>query len=472
MTTTYKLIASQTLYSNTATINFSNIPASGYTDLLIDISFRNTAAGSGGAIRFNGDTGDNYNWLSLSGSAGSVASNNAPAFVSSGYPLFDNLLLYPNVPSTATADVFSNCQIYIPDAFGNTSKSVLIESVATGMDSTVYVLALYAGRWSGTSPISSINLLIDPYASGSPILQAGSSVSIYGITKKDAPIISGESTFGIQATGGDEVISNGYKYHVFRSSGTLNVASPGWVETLVVAGGGGGGGDRGGGGGAGGVKFASMLAKNGPNNVIVGAGGVGGSVSGAVQPGGNGNDSSILTTTSVGGGGGGRTTANNGANGGSGGGGAFDTSGGVGTSGQGNNGGNGNQVGNPSGTATGSGGGGGSGAAGSNGVANGGGAGGTGTDTWSSILNAVNAGVSGRIAGGGGGATDLRSTNNPGPGGSGGGGAGGGTTHGVQGAVNGVTNTGSGGGAGNGGIPQTPGANGGSGIVIIRYPIS
>ena len=70
---------------------------------------------------------------------------------------------------------------------------------------------------------------------------------------------TGPSGPELSATGGTTYTpGNGYKYHLFTSSGSLVVASgSASVEYLVVAGGGSGGYDRGGGGGAGGLRSNS-----------------------------------------------------------------------------------------------------------------------------------------------------------------------------------------------------------------------
>ena len=142
----------------------------------------------------------------------------------------------------------------------------------------------------------------------------------------------------ISATGGNQTSSsgftapNGFKYHVFTSSGSLNVASgSGEAYYLVVAGGGSGGYGNGAGGGAGGLRSNDPTVP-GPSNmkvshtftlspgtypVNVGAGGP--------APENDGNASNIGGTTVVatGGGWGGNNKAGN--PGGSGGGGTSGT---------------------------------------------------------------------------------------------------------------------------------------------------
>ena len=294
----------------------------------------------------------------------------------------------------------------------------------------------------------------------------------------------------IAATGGTITTSGDCKIHTFTGPGTFAVSristtpANNAVGYLVVAGGGGGSGgpsgDGGGGGGAGGFRegrnnpitpyTASPLVTCGHTvsvqsyPITVGAAGTGTATYRVV--GGSGGTSTFSSFTSAGGGGGGANTTaaaagGSGGGGGAGGGGPF-----AGANGntppvspaQGSNGGSGA---NPGGTDQKGGGGGGATAVGQNGQPpQTGGAGGAGATTHITGSPAA-------YAGGGGG---MSSPASPAPavaaGGTGGGGAG---NSGGASATAGTTNTGGGGGgSGNSPSPDS-GANGGSGIVIIRY---
>ena len=101
-----------------------------------------------------------------------------------------------------------------------------------------------------------------------------------------APSGGGGGPAPITATGGDIVDSpgNGYKYHLFSSSGSLVVtAGNDTVEYLIVGGGGSGGVRHAGGGGAGGLRTNvsgdpkagdPMTLTAGTYPVTVGAGGI------------------------------------------------------------------------------------------------------------------------------------------------------------------------------------------------------
>ena len=307
----------------------------------------------------------------------------------------------------------------------------------------------------------------------------------------------------MQVTGGTTDTANGYRTHYFTTSGTFAVTGLGipafrGIEYFAVAGG--GGGTYGGGGGAGGILSANVtLTTTGNYTIVVGGGGAGTNGTVGPSPGGlRGNDSNIILagvlTVNARGGGGGLTSGGvQQINGGSGGG-AFYTNGagpaGTGIAGQGNPGGAGVEP------LSHAGGGGGAGLAGAPGgptnttltAAMGGNGIGRSWVTPSYGTPGVQGGglpptavdtTGQRWFGGGGGGTNF--TTNPylnlGWGGIGGGGG----TYNLGPGVNlraispagrgGIAYTGGGGGSGyTPGGPTSIGTDGGSGIVIIRYP--
>jgi hypothetical protein len=267
-----------------------------------------------------------------------------------------------------------------------------------------------------------------------------------------------DGTINSSMSGGSVYDIGGFRYHVFLASGQIDVAGSFNCEALVVGGGGGGGNQGGGGGGAGGVLEQSVAISSGTYAVTVGGGSAGAATKGG--------DSSIGSIISAIGGGAGGPDSGSGAAGGSGGGGStFSAAGGAGTSGQGFAGGQARQP--TDGDAMGGGGGGWKGAGPGNagsGDAIPGGPGGP------SVLlgELIAGGVSGLPSGGnvGGGGSPGRFTGGNPYYSVGGGGAGGGQG---QNGTNGVANTG--GGAGGGGWSNQGSSSGGSGIIVIRYPI-
>lgn len=468
MATTCKLITKTVLSSDTADIEFTNIPST-YTDLYIVGSIRSTRANTNDACkaRINGAASDTSHSSRLLYSDGASAASGTTSY----------LFVADTVSANNTANTFTSFEMYVPNYAGSTNKSFSITHAHETNGSTAYIGAT-AAQWSSTSAITSIRFFL---LTG-PNFKSGSSFYLYGITKMD----DGEKGyFGTAATGGDEVYTtgNGYKVHVFKNSGTLNVTAPGEVEYLVIAGGGGGGGSFAGGGGAGGYRSSvsnensgggsttepKKLINAGSYPIIVGAGGTAGSVLN-VSPytrttATAGTQSSFMDIISTGGGrspydayadipdqaAGGSGAGGNGAS-------NSTRRGGYGVSGQGTNGGNGIDGGISN---TFSGGGGGAGTAGTTAVGTVAGNGGNGLA--SSIT-----GTSITRAGGGGGG--LGNTGTPGTGGSGGGGNASASSQAAAGS--GTINTGSGGGGGSYfGNLHGSGGSGGSGIVIIRYRI-
>jgi hypothetical protein len=263
------------------------------------------------------------------------------------------------------------------------------------------------------------------------------------------------------ATGGDTVQDvGGYRIHTFTTVGTstFTPVGAGNVEVLVVAGGGGGGGNVGGGGSGGQIQYFSSTRISGAVSITVGAGGGGG---GGTATGGTGGTSSFGAISCVGGGGGGAgfigSTGSTSAYGG-GTGSSREVNGpiagAIGTVGFSGGGGYGSTTNNSFGVGA-AGGGGGGGGIGQSASSGRGGNGGIG------IYYSIS-GVSSGYSGGGGGPSYFGSYNGFAT-------EGGGNSSVYPTSVSGTTNTGGGGGGGFDG--GRSGAAGGSGIVIVRYPL-
>lgn len=438
-----------------ASVTFNSIPQTGYTDLVIKTSPRRDSASGSGAmsIEFNG-LSTNLSTRALVGT-GTTSQTDTYTFLRAGS--VGN--------STDTANTFESSEIYIPNYASSNYKSVLVDDVQENNTAGAFQ-NLISGLWASTAAITSIRLFP---TSGANFVQY-SSFSLYGVAKKNVtPVIA---PF---ATGGDVIQSDGtYWYHAFRSSGTFTPLKALSCDVLVVAGGGGAGlssaGNTSGGGGAGqvtNVTGRAFTANTAYTTTIGGGGAISLSTSAA---GSQGSTSSIVgsgfTTVSASGGGGGGSSSASATQGGSGGGGSNQLlTGGSANGSNTNAGSNGFNSTNASG---GSGGGaGGVGTVGTNTVASNGGAG---INTYSTWHTPTGTGVSGFIAGGGaGGYYSTNASYTVPTGGSGGGGNGGyyyGGT--IAEATAGIANTGSGGGAYGLG---TGGGAGGSGLVIIRYPM-
>ena len=428
----YILLERIELAASAASVTFSNIPQSGYTDLKIVVSAR-TNAGNGSdqtLIKFNGST-TGYS-AKLLGGTGSAA-------------LSVNLAQYamPNDTTSQTANTFNNGEIYIPNYAGSNNKSYSAEGVQENNGTAAYAW-MTAGLWSDASGITIIELYpnSDSYV-------AGSTFSLYGLAA-----VGTTPTVGPKAYGGNKIDYDGtYWIHTFTSSGTFTPATALSCDYLVVAGGGAGASEYGGGGGGGGFLTGTGLSVTTATAITVGAGGAG--ALSAVGTNGSNSIFSSITSTGGGAGGGGLSAIAPGFDGGSGGGGGIPSSGtsaaGSATpAGQGSAGGTGYRL-------AGGGGGGASAAgqaAGTRGT-NLGGTGGNGTANSYSGSSVTYAGGGGGVSWSGG------SVATGGTGGGGNGGVEGGTAK-----TSGTANTG-GGGGGDGSVRT--GGNGGSGIVVIRY---
>lgn len=269
----------------------------------------------------------------------------------------------------------------------------------------------------------------------------------------------------VVASGGSESTVNGYKYHTFTSSGTLNVTSGGKITVMMVGGGGGGGSTAAGGGGGAGAYVYKTNHSITPQNysIVIGDGGAGAAATdpgspygsdGVVRFASNGGNTTAFGLTALGGGSGGSNNA--GSAGGCGGGSATASAGGTSTASTISDG-----VGF-AGSSGGSGGGGGIGAAAS-GIT--GGAGLT-----------ISGATSISLGGGGQGANSAAGPGTNSYGGGNGGTNGGWRREGLVVGSNGTSGKGAGGGGGAsaGGAYYfylAPGGTGGSGIVIVKYSV-
>jgi hypothetical protein len=451
------LLESIELSQTASSVTFDNIPQTGYSDLKIVVSARGTDSvyqtdcniqvGNGTV-----DTGSNYQTREISGDGSSAT-----------FGSFTTTNVHPPMSgSTATSNTFGNFELYIPNYTSSTQKSMICD-VVTENNATNAAARFCAYRYTGTSAINIITLTA---ASGTFV--AGSTFRIYGVAALNTTPVTSPL-----ALGGNIVANDGtYWYHAFLTSGTFTPQKNLYgCDYLVVAGGGGGGGQIGGGGGAGGLRYFSSqsFAQNTSYPAIIGAGGAG--INGTGQETNSGTNSSFNSTSATGGGAGGSNggTWGQGKNGGSSGGAGennatFSGNAGGYTPVEGYGGGNASQSAN-----YGSGGGGGAGGAGASGTTSAGGNGGVGINTYSTFATTTNTGVSGYYAGGGGGSI-IQSSGN-GSGGAGGGGRGGCFEDVVQ-PQSGTANTGGGGGGQASNSTSFLSGAGGSGIVIVRYPMA
>lgn len=168
MATTYTLISSNILSTNTSSITFSSIPST-YTDLVVLLTLRSGSAGTTCNITFNGDTATNYNQTNMS----TTASNTINSTNSSANTKFDISQFV--VGSGATANTFSSGKMYISNYLSNNQKNVFFTAHNEG-NATGVVSRQASGTYNTSSAITDIT-----FDSLGTNYVTGSSFYLYGI---------------------------------------------------------------------------------------------------------------------------------------------------------------------------------------------------------------------------------------------------------------------------------------------------
>ena len=162
-TGTYTLIASTTLASTAAFIEFTSISGA-YTDLVLVAQIIGGSGGNDCLIRLNSDTGSNYSNTALWGSGSAAASgrNSNATFV------------YGNITSVDNGEI--NTMIV---SFNDYSNSTTFKTTLNRYNSTTagkYVVGS-VGLWRNTNPITAIK--VDTGGNGT--YSIGTSIKLYGI---------------------------------------------------------------------------------------------------------------------------------------------------------------------------------------------------------------------------------------------------------------------------------------------------
>lgn len=171
-TPTFTLIASNTLSSSQSSVTFDSIPQT-YTDLVLRFSIRDGYVGGGNPNAFqtsfwtfNGST-SGYSRRSLFGNGSSAVSQNGSSQTS--------LYQQWNTSDGATANTFSNGEIYIPNYAASIVHPVSNFTAQENNDASAYIVAS-AHLWNTASAITQIVV-----TNGAGQLVAGSSFYLYGI---------------------------------------------------------------------------------------------------------------------------------------------------------------------------------------------------------------------------------------------------------------------------------------------------
>lgn len=162
MAATYEVISTNVLGSNTSSITFSSIPQT-FTDLVMIINGGDTGAVQP-AIRFNGDTGNNYSYQNLTG-------NGSTAYATFGV---NGALIQFGWDAYMTSAYSYLATINVPNYTNSTTNKALLgrsNNRDTGVTASVAL-------WRNTSAITSMTIL---QSYGSDLFIAGTSFTLYGI---------------------------------------------------------------------------------------------------------------------------------------------------------------------------------------------------------------------------------------------------------------------------------------------------
>jgi hypothetical protein len=155
---TYTALATVTLGSSASSVTFSSIPAT-YRDLIF-ISDGAASSSTNIAVRFNSDTGNNYNYVAMFGGSGGASS-----YAESNQNSFTQLSL-----STSISNNIAQIMDY---SATDKHKTLLVR----GNGDSGYVTGV-AGRWANTAAITSISLA--PTIGGATF-NTGTVFSLYGV---------------------------------------------------------------------------------------------------------------------------------------------------------------------------------------------------------------------------------------------------------------------------------------------------
>jgi hypothetical protein len=152
MASTYTLISSNVLASNTASVTFSSIPNT-YKDLAIKYSLRSSLTGSGFddfiGLTLNGLSTTVYSRTALLGDGATAQTNNTSGtnYISLG--IVDG--------ASNTANTFTSGDLYIPSYLASQNKP-LSSFKADEQNATTAYVVVHAGLFRSTSAISSLTI--------------------------------------------------------------------------------------------------------------------------------------------------------------------------------------------------------------------------------------------------------------------------------------------------------------------------
>jgi hypothetical protein len=157
-TPTYTPLANVTLGSTASSVTFSSIPAT-YRDLILVADCGVSSGAEAMAMRFNADTGSNYNYVVATGN-GSTTSSFA---VSS--TIFARL-----------GSIYTGSNNFVASVMDYSATDKHKTVIARG-NSAANLVAMVASRWANTAAITSVTVLPDV----ANTFTAGSTFSLYGV---------------------------------------------------------------------------------------------------------------------------------------------------------------------------------------------------------------------------------------------------------------------------------------------------
>lgn len=164
-------LANITLGSNTATVTFSSL-SQAYRDLVLVTTLRSTRASSTEdypALRFNGDSGNNYSVVFMGGNSGGTNTFSATQ---------DAINLGDSPASSSTAGLQTMAITHIMD-YSTTNKHKVALNRWNAPGAAPNYVAAVANRWANTGAITSLTISF-PYYSG--LIAAGSTIALYGVS--------------------------------------------------------------------------------------------------------------------------------------------------------------------------------------------------------------------------------------------------------------------------------------------------
>ena len=157
-TPTYTPLATVTLGSSASSVTFSSIPAT-YRDLILVMNGSSSSGFGGALVRFNADSGSNYNDVLMYGYGGGTFGSESRANQTSGQ-------------IGVTSDTISTFVVQVLDCSATDKHKTFLSREGFASGETLAT----AGRWANTSAITSLQVF---YASRT--FSAGHTFSLYGV---------------------------------------------------------------------------------------------------------------------------------------------------------------------------------------------------------------------------------------------------------------------------------------------------